>query len=182
MRNMRFVMPGDRIGSAEEYVKGEGVYEEGGELFAAVAGKLIIKDRVAKVESISPIPEIVKGDVVLGRVVDLRNSIALIEVSSKKGENRGPSNRGIGILHVSNVDEGYVKEISEAVGYLDILKARVIGDNLRLSTKEEEMGVVRALCSNCKTEMVREGDILKCPECGRVEKRKISTDYGKGEW
>lgn len=179
---MKFVMPGDRIGSAEEYIKGEGVYEEEGELFAAVAGKLIVKDRVVKVESISPIPEIIKGDVVLGRVIDLRNSIALIEVSNKRGEEREPSNRGIGILHVSNADEGYVKDISEAVGYLDILKARVIGDNLRLSTKEEEMGVLRALCSNCKTKMVKEGDTLKCPECGKVEKRKISRDYGTGEW
>ncbi len=181
---MRFVMPGDRIGSAEEYVKGEGVYEEEGELFAAVAGKLTIKDRVAKVESnLSKFQEIVKGRLLsLGRVVDLRNSIALIEVSNKKGEKRDPSNRGIGILHVSNVDEGYVKDISEAVGYLDILKARVIGDNLRLSTKEKEMGVLRALCSVCKVEMVREGDMLKCPECGRIEKRKISVDYGKGEW
>uniref|UniRef100_A0A7C3M9Y8 Exosome complex component Csl4 n=1 Tax=Archaeoglobus fulgidus TaxID=2234 RepID=A0A7C3M9Y8_ARCFL len=179
---MKFVIPGDRIGSAEEYVKGEGVYEDSGELFAAVAGMLVIKDRVVKVESFSPIPEITKGDIVLGRVVDLRNSIALVEVSNKKGESREASNRGIGILHVSNVGEGYIKDISEAVGYLDILKARVIGDNLRLSTKEKEMGVIKALCSNCKTEMVRMGDILKCPVCGRVEKRKISSDYGKGEW
>jgi exosome complex component CSL4 len=179
---MKVVMPGDRIGSTEEYVKGDGVYEEDGVLFAAVAGKLVIKNRVASIESISPIPEIVRGDVVLGRVIDLRNSIALVEVSSKKGESRSLTNRGVGILHVSNVDENYIKDISEAVGYLDILKARVIGDNLRLSTKEKEMGVLKALCSFCKVEMRREGDILKCPECGRVEKRKISSDYGKGEW
>ncbi len=179
---MKIVMPGDRIGSAEEYVKGGGVYEEDGELFAAVAGQLVISNKVARVESVKPIPEIVKGDVVLGRVVDVRNTMALVEVVSKKGEDRSLTNRGVGIIHISNVDERYVENISEAIGYLDIVKARVIGDNLRLSTKEKEMGVLKALCSNCKTEMVREGDILKCPECGRVEKRKISTDYGKGEW
>lgn len=179
---MKFVMPGDRIGSAEEYLKGKGVYEENGELFAAVAGRVVVKNREVSVESIAPIPEIVKGDVVLGRVVDLRGSIALVEVSSKRGEEREPANRGIGILHVSNVDEGYIKDISEFFGYLDILKARVIGDNLRLSTKEPEMGVLRAICSNCKTQMKVEGNMLKCPECGRLEKRKISTDYGKGEW
>ncbi len=179
---MKIVMPGDRIGSAEEYVRGEGVYEENGELFAAVAGQLVIRDRVARVESIKPIPEIVKGDIVLGRVVDVRNTMALVEVVSKKGEDRALTNRGVGIIHISNVDEKYVGNISEAIGYLDIVKARVIGDNLRLSTKEREMGVLKAICGNCKTEMVREGDILKCPECGRVEKRKISTDYGKGEW
>ncbi|WP_202318785.1 exosome complex RNA-binding protein Csl4 [Archaeoglobus neptunius] len=179
---MRVVMPGDRIGSSEEYIKGEGVYEENGELFAAVAGNLVIEDRVASVRSFSPIPEIVKGDVILGRVVDVRNSLALVEVASKRGEKRPLTNKGIGILHISNVDEKYVKNINEAVSYLDIIKARVIGDNLRLSTKENEMGVLKALCGVCRSEMVREGDMLKCPECGRTEKRKISTDYGKGEW
>ncbi len=175
-------MPGDRIGSAEEYVKGEGVYEEDGELFAAVAGQLVITDRVARVETLKPIPEVVKGDVVLGRVVDIRNTMALVEVVSKKGEGRALTNRGMGIIHISNVDDRYVENISDAVGYLDIVKARVIGDNLRLSTREREMGVLKALCSNCKTEMVKEGDMLKCPKCGRVEKRKISPDYGRGEW
>lgn len=179
---MKVVMPGDRIGSAEEYIKGEGVYEENGELFASVAGKLVIKDRIACVEGFTKIPEVVKGDVVLGRVVDVRNTMALVEVVSKKGESKALTNRSIGLLHVSNVDEKFVKDISEVVGYLDILKARVIGDNLRLSTKESEMGVLKALCSSCRSEMRREGDMLKCPECGRVEKRKISSDYGKGEW
>ena len=108
--------------------------------------------------------------------------MALVEVVSKKGEERSLTTRSLGFLHISNVDEKYVKDISEAIGYLDIVKARVIGDNLRLSTKEKEMGVLKALCSSCRSEMIREGDMLKCPECGRVEKRKISSDYGKGEW
>ncbi len=179
---MKVVMPGDKIGSTEEYMKGKGVYEEDGELFAAVAGYLVIKDRVANVESFASIPEVLKGDVVLGRVVDVRNTMALVEVVSKKGEERSLTTRSLGFLHISNVDEKYVKDISEAIGYLDIVKARVIGDNLRLSTKEKEMGVLKALCSSCRSEMIREGDMLKCPECGRVEKRKISSDYGKGEW
>lgn len=179
---MKAVMPGDRIGSAEEYIKGKGIYEENGELFAAVAGYLVVEGRVANVESFASIPEVTKGDVVLGRVVDVRNTMALVEVASKKGEERSLTTRSLGILHVSNVDEGYVKNISEAIGYFDIVKARVIGDNLKLSTKEKEMGVLKALCSSCKNEMVREGDILKCPVCGKVERRKISSDYGKGEW
>lgn len=179
---MKVVIPGDRIGSAEEYAKGKGIYEENGELFAAVAGHLVVKGRVANIESFASIPEVIKGDVVLGRVVDVRNTMALVEVVSKKGEKRSLTTRSLGLLHISNVSEECVKDISEAVGYFDIIKARVIEDNLRLSTKEKEMGVLKAFCSSCKNDMVREGDILKCPVCGKTERRKISSDYGKGEW
>ena len=66
---------------------------------------------------------------------------------------------------------------------MDIIKARVIDEkNLKLSTQEDEMGVIKSLCSVCRREMNREGDLLKCPECGNVEKRKLSSDYGKGVW
>jgi exosome complex component CSL4 len=180
---MKFVMPGDRIGYSEEFVCGEGVYEESGEIFAAVAGFLEIKDRTVNVKTINRIPEIKKGDVVIGRVFDVRNSLALIEIARKKGENRPLTKSEVGSLHISNIQESYLDNISKALKYLDIVKARVIDEKLmRLSTKEVEMGVVKSICSICKHEMVREGDILKCPECGNVERRKLSRDYGKGEW
>ena len=176
---MRFVLPGDKIGLAEEYAKGDGVYEENGELFAAVAGHLIIENRVASVKSLKEIPEVRQGDVVLGRVIDVRNNIALVEVVRKKGEARALTRKSVGLLHVSNVG---VESISRAVSYLDIVKAKVIDDSLRLSLKEEGMGVIKAICSLCRQEMFRESDTLKCPECGNVEKRKLSPDYGRGEW
>ncbi len=175
-------MPGDRIGLAEEYVKGEGVYEENGELFAAIAGILVIEDRIASVRTAKTIPVIKKGDVVLGRVVDVRNNMALVEVARKKGVERELVRRSTGVLHISNVAEQYVENMIAAVGYLDVIKARVVDDSLRLSTKEVEMGVVKALCSSCRHELVLEGDTLKCPRCGSVEKRKLSPDYGRGEW
>jgi exosome complex component CSL4 len=51
---------------------------------------------------------------------------------------------------------------------------------MRLSTAEKELGVMKAQCFNCRTVMVKDNDKLKCPECGRVEKRKMSSDYGTG--
>jgi exosome complex component CSL4 len=180
---MKFVFPGDKIGYAEEFVGGDGVYEEDGELYAAVAGKLKIKDRVLSIESVKKIPKINKGDVVLGRVVDVRNSLALVELSRKSGFDRDLRHTGIAALHISNVQNEYLKDLDSAVRYMDIIKARVIDPELlKLSTKGKDMGVVKALCTNCKTELVVEGDKLKCPKCGNVESRKISSDYGKGRW
>jgi len=180
---MKFVMPGDRLGYKEEFVAGEGVYEENGEIFAAVAGKLIVRDKVINVEPVKVIPEIERGDVVLGRVIDVRNSLALVELSRKKGLDRDLKNTGLAALHISNVQNEYLKDLNSAIRYMDIIKARVIDEkSLKLSTKEDEMGVVKSICSLCKHEMVREGNTLKCPNCGNVEKRKLSSDYGKGEW
>lgn len=180
---MKFVMPGDKVGYKEEFVVGEGVYEEDGEIFAAVAGRLVVKDKVINVEPVKIIPEIEKGDVVLGRVIDVRNSLALVELSRKKGLDRDLKNTGLAALHISNVQNEYLKDLNSAIRYMDIIKARVIDEkSLKLSTKEKEMGVVKSICSVCKHEMVKNGDALKCPNCGNVERRKLSSDYGKGEW
>jgi exosome complex component CSL4 len=180
---MKFVFPGDRIGYAEEYLVGEGVYEENGEIFASIAGTLEIKNKVVSVKSVKEIPELKRGDVVLGRVVDLRNSIALVEIARKEGVDRELKHTGIAALHISNVRNEYLKDFNNSIGYMDVLKARIIDSELlKLSTKEKEMGVLKAYCSSCKSEMILEGNKLKCIECGRVEGRKLSSDYGKGNW
>jgi exosome complex component CSL4 len=90
---------------------------------------------------------------------------------------------GIAALHVSNVQNEYLKDLSAAVKYMDIIKARVIdAENLKLSTKEPEMGVIKSICSFCRNEMIKRENVLVCPECGNTEMRKLSTDYGKGDW
>ncbi len=179
----KFVMPGDKLSYAEEYITGEGVYEENGVLFAAVAGKVVIEEKIIKIVPVKEIPKISKGDVVLGKIVDVRNSIALVEIVRKKGFDRDLAHTGLAALHISNVQNDYIKDLSTAVRYMDIIKARVIDENkLTLSTKEADMGVLKSICSVCKSPMIREGDLLKCPNCGNVETRKISKDYGTGKW
>lgn len=175
------VFPGDRVGSVEEFKAGEGVYEENGELFASVTGVLQIEDKKATVKSFKKIPELKKGDVVVGRVVDVRNSFAMVEIARKKGEDRNLAHTGLALLHISNIGER-VENIESAIYYFDIVKARVLDSSPRLSIREPEMGVLKAYCGFCKGELVLEGGKLKCPSCGREEKRKISKSYGKGEW
>ncbi|HID42601.1 MAG TPA: RNA-binding protein [Archaeoglobaceae archaeon] len=180
---MKLVLPGDKIGFVEEFVAGKGAFEESGEIFASVVGRVVVENRVVNVKPFKNLPEIKKGDVVLGRVVDIRNSLALIELSRIKGVDRELMHTGIAALHVSNVQNGYLKELESAIKYMDIIKARVIdSENLKLSTKEPEMGVIKSICSFCRHELLRRGDELVCPECGNAERRKLSTDYGLGGW
>ncbi len=174
---MKFVFPGDEIGSAEEFLAGEGVYEENGILFASIAGTVVVESGVVRVEGIKKIPKLEKGDVVIGRVIDLRNNFAMVEIARKKGEDRELTKRNVGILHSSNTASG---DIKTSVGYLDVIEAEVLDSSLRLSIKGD-VGVVSATCRRCGSKLERHGDMLKCPKCGSIEKRKISPRYGRGE-
>ncbi len=175
-----FVLPGDRIGCVEEFEFGEGVYEENGELYASVAGKVVFEGRRVRIEPINRIPKLKSGDVIVGKVVDVRGSIALVKLERKIGHDRVLTKSSIGVLHVSNVRDEFLKDLESAFRFGDIVKARILDENLRLSTKGKDLGVIKSKCRFCGEELVLDGDKLKCPKCGNVESRKISSDYGKG--
>ena len=176
------VFPGDFLGYAEEYIAGYGIYEEDGKLFAATAGRAVVEEKVIRILPVKSIPEIRKNDVVIGRVVDTRNSFAMVEIARKEGDDRALRHYDRAFLHISNMSDGYMKNVEDGVRYLDIIRARVIDSNLRLSIKEKDMGVIKAICERCSSPLMRVKDKLKCPECGNVEKRKVSEYYGRGEW
>ncbi len=176
------VFPGDFLGYAEEYIAGYGIYEEDGKLFAATAGRAVVEEKVIRILPVKSIPEIRKNDVVIGRVVDTRNSFAMVEIARKEGDDRALRHYDRAFLHISNMSDGYMKNVEDGVRYLDIIRARVIDSNLRLSIKERDMGVIKAICERCSSPLMRVKDKLKCPECGNVEKRKVSEYYGRGEW
>ncbi len=172
-----FVLPGDRIRCIEEFEAGEGVYEENGELYASVAGKVVFEGKRVKIEPANKIPELRNGDVIIGRVIDVRGSIALIRFERKVGQERALAKSFVGVLHVSNVTDEFLKNMEDAVGFGDVVKAKIVED-LKLSIKGEDLGVVKAKCK-CGNDLVLDGDKLKCPKCGNVESRKISADYGR---
>jgi exosome complex component CSL4 len=63
----------------------------------------------------------------------------------------------------------------------DIIRAKVVSEKNRtnhLSTAERNLGVIYAFCSHCGNVLIREKQGLKCPECGKFERRKIASDYG----
>jgi exosome complex component CSL4 len=179
------VVPGDLIGASEEYLAEEGTYEERGKIFAAITGKVEInkEDRTVRVLPVMKTPPVLKvGDIVVGRVVDLKNAVVLVDIARIKGqENREIANADQGAIHISNVKDSYVSKLDTEFNQQDIIKAKVIDEkSLRLSTVEKDLGVVKALCARCRTPLVRKQHKLECPSCERIETRKISEDYGTG--
>jgi len=179
------VVPGDLIGQSEEYLSGEGTYEERGKIFAAITGRVERdkKDRTVRIVPVIKTPPVLKaGDIVVGRVIDLKNAVVLVDIARIKGqENREIANADQGAIHISNVKNSYVSKLETEFDQQDIIKAKVIDEkSLRLSTVEKNLGVIKALCSRCRTPLIRKKHKLECPRCERIETRKISEDYGKG--
>ena len=181
------VLPGDLVGTSEEFTSRNGTYENRGNIYAATTGivKVNNKNRSVSVIPVTDIPPVLKeGDIVIGRVHNMRESVALVEIAGLKGESEreivGDLNAAI---HVSNVKDAYVKDLNYEFSTFDIVKAKVIDmRSMRLSTVDKELGVMKAYCGKCRTVLEKENDNgkLKCPKCERTETRKLSSDYGTG--
>jgi len=185
MNSGKIVLPGDLVGIAEEFLAGDGVHEENGKLIASITGVVEIDERNRKI-SVRPLTgtpaRIRKGDCVVGRVADVRESVVLVELSKvKPNEMREISNGGMAIIHISNVRKEFVKDLNEEFSPLDIIKARVLDEKtLQLSTVGKKFGVIKSICPECRIPLRRAGNMLECPKCRKKFKKKISDDYGTG--
>ncbi len=185
VRNEDIVIPGDYLGVIEEYLPGDGVKDENGELIATRAGKVVIDSermeiRVEPFTDVPPLPK--RGDIVIGRVIDVRPQTAIVEVVRISGRENGreiATSKLAGIA-ISQVSDDYIKDMREQFRVGDIVRAMVVSaakTPIQLSTKRHDLGVIYALCSKCRTPLVRKGNKLVCPRCGNVETRKLSTMY-----
>ncbi|MCX9083846.1 MAG: exosome complex RNA-binding protein Csl4 [Candidatus Methanoperedens sp.] len=181
----RSALPGDLIGTSEEFIPRDGAYLDGGNIYAAASGIVNINKKERSI-SVTPVtnmpPHLQVGDIVIGQVTDVKDSVALVEIAGIKGKGeREIVNAEQAAIHVSNVKDAYVKELYYEFAPFDIVKARVLDlRNMRLSTVNKELGVMKAYCGNCRAVLKVDNNKLKCPKCERTETRKLSSDYGTG--
>jgi len=181
----RFVVPGERLGVIEEFTPDErGTYTEGGVVYSKIVGRTLL-DVLNKQVSVYPLARRVSvprpGSVVTGQVSGVQSKQATVRIM-KIGK-RDISGFFTGLLHISDVSPGYVETMFDVCKLGDILRARVVSDKNRtyhLSTADIDLGVVYALCSECGGILVLQGQRLRCPNCGKAERRKFVLDYGKG--
>jgi len=181
----RNVLPGYLIGTSEEFIPRNGTYLEGGNIYSTASGIVNINKKERSI-SVTPVtntpPHLQAGDIIIGQVTDVKDSVALVEIAGIKGKGeREIVNAEQAAIHVSNVKDAYVKDLYYEFAPFDIVKARVLDlRNMRLSTVNKELGVMKAYCGNCRTVLKVDNNKLKCPKCERTETRKLSSDYGTG--
>lgn len=175
------LMPGDRLATNEEYMPGEGTYERGGVIFAAIAGYECFdeKDKVARVSPVCPSRTLRLDDIILGEVDRVSNSVVKVRISGldRRGESTGMDR--IGAIHVSRMMEDYVKEARHHFRIGDYVRARVVQlePSIQLSTDAEELGILKARCLRCRGILSNKDGELFCPTCDRTETRKTAGDF-----
>ena len=178
----KFVVPGEIVAIAEEYVPGKGTYESDGKIIASEAGNLALdtKNRSVSVTPRNPITEPKKKDRVLAAVTDVKSSMAICEILTIEGATRQITGDSEATLHVSSISSQYVETVGSAVRVGDVIRAEVIQSqpSTQLTTVASHLGVVLAHCGRCKSVLKLKDKSLYCEECERYEKRKIADDYG----
>jgi len=180
------VVPGDFLGTFEEFIPGKGVYDEDGNIFSLLTGVVSISDKrvIDVLPKVETPPVLKEGDVVIGKIEDIKDNLAIVSIAClKEKANREIATAKHAVIHISNVKSGYVNELQNELGYFDVVRAKVIdAKSLRLSTEEKSLGVIKAICKRCKGALKWKGNgnVLVCGLCQQKEVRKLSEDYGKG--
>lgn len=180
----KFVLPGEPLGVIEEFIPDAGTYVKDGVIYSKTVGRALL-DFLNKRVSVYPLIQAARipkvGSIVLGQVSNVQTENASVRIF-KIGD-KPLSGFFSGILHVSDVQQTYVKSMFDVCKPGDIIRAKVISEKNRvyhLSTKDKELGVVYAFCSQCGFMLELKRHIMRCARCGKIEKRKIALDYGKG--
>jgi len=187
MAQKSVVFPGDIVAASEELVPGPGTTDDGSNIVATRLGRLRIDtDRMeAVVEPVTSVPvELREGDIVLGVIDMVKPVMCSVDVQVRIGdEHRQITGSTVGTIHVSKIDRRYVQDASREFRVGDIVRARVIDvdPSVQLATDEPEMGAIKCLCTLCRHDLERKGKALECPNCGKVDSRKIARDYGSGK-
>ena len=179
------VLPGERLGVIEEFIPDSGTYVKDGVIYSKIVGRTLM-DLISKRVSVYPLITVASvpkvSTTVVGQVGNAQSDNVLVRIF-KIGPKR-LSGVFTGILHISDVQERYVTSMNDVCKPGDIIRTKVISNKNQvshLSTKDKDLGVIYAFCSRCSSLLEPKRHQLQCPKCGNIERRKITSDYGKEE-
>jgi len=179
-----FVLPGDHVGNSIEYLPGFGVYAEEDDLYSSNIGNLEIDSerRLARLNIKTRVPKLQGiGTITFGVVAGVTSNSAIVDLVPVQTKNLHLIPRGVpAVLRVSEVKRGFVEDLHSEIKSGDIIKVKIIDvsrHTVSLSINRGDLGVVKASCLRCRSMLEKQGYKLKCPKCGYVENRKLSSEY-----
>jgi exosome complex component CSL4 len=180
----KFVIPGDLIGTEEEYLPGEGTFTQGEGIFSTLTGEASEEARKLSVAQKRPLRALGIGATIIGRVENVVEPIALVSMLMGEGDERYGTNDEYAVLHASMIKKGFVKNVRDEYKIGDIVRAKIVdmrNGEMRLSTDADNLGAIKAFCASCRGPLKSEAAILKCEKCERKDNRKIASDYRKAD-
>ena len=181
-RTPAFVVPGEELCVAEEFMPGPGTYESGGTVYSDLTGDRVVdlNSRTVRVIAKTKTPIMpTDGSTVIGQVTNAHDKSAIVSIFKVDSEILGRPFTGI--LHISSASPRYERNMEDVCKTGDMIKAKVFNDKNRipeLTTAGRGLGVIIAYCSRCGNLLVLVNRRLQCRECGNTEHRRLVDDYG----
>ncbi|AAT43308.1 exosome complex RNA-binding protein Csl4 [Picrophilus oshimae] len=168
--------PGDVIASEEEYLPGKNTIEDAGNIISLCYGEVVKDDRnlVISVRPMKHERALKVGDIVYGMVLKVTNNEATVHIYAVEDNRLIPVEKDAK-LRLPILNRNYTQMVSLG----DMLRGKVLTTKpLYITIFSTHLGVLRTRCTVCRREMVIKNNVLYCTNCKRIERRKISDDYG----
>lgn len=173
------IFPGEKVAIIEEFETGDNTLDDGHMIRSVVIGstELDKKDRVARVNQVNAplIPRI--NDIVIGSATLVVPNMLAVNIQYING-----NLTRAGIECICQLGRNGRKTLAK-VG--DIVMLRIISTmngKIQASVEEPELGVLFSRCIKCAGNVIKMGLGVKCVECGYVEQRKLSVNFGNGNF
>jgi exosome complex component CSL4 len=96
------------------------------------------------------------------------------------GKHRTLPTEPFGVIRVMDIAPRYTERASDEFKIGDVIRAevaQVLPNDVVLTTKSPNLGVIEGYCSKCRGILEMQGEKLVCSVCGKSDPRKVSNDY-----
>lgn len=171
--------PGDKIAVIEEYESGKNTFDDGHSVRSTVIGttEMDKKNRIAQVLGSKYLVVPKADDIVIGTVVAVMSS--MIAVSIDYINNVPTSSHIECICQTRNIRRKAIALVN------DIVALRItshLNGTYHATINEPELGVIFTKCKKCGGKVIPMRDAIKCVDCNWIDERKLSKNFGKGDF
>ena len=172
-------IPGEKIALIEEYLPGENTFEDEDSIRATTIGEINLdsSERLASINRQKQITVPNVGDVIIGVVEANLPSMIAIKIKYVNGKEM---NSDLECICVTR----HIRKKNIALAQ-DVVKAKIISHingTIHASIDSQDLGVLFTKCRKCFGTVVKMRDAVKCKDCGWIDDRKLSSNFGKSEF
>ena len=170
---------GEKIASIEEYLPGDNTFEDSDSIRATTIGDINLdsSERSASINRQTQITVPKVGDVIIGVVEANLPSMIAIMIKFVHGKRVTADLECICVTrHIRKKNIALAK---------DVVKAEIISHingTIHATIDSPELGVLFTKCRKCFGTVVKMRDAVKCKDCGWIDDRKLSTEFGKSDF
>lgn len=169
-------LPGEKIANLEEYFSGKNTFDDGESVRSSVIGEIEFdkeeRSVMVKRKILTSVPEI--GDIVIGTVEV--NFSSMFAVSIKYINNIKVNSSVECICSTKRLRQKSVALVK------DIVRLKITNHangTIHATIDKPDLGILFTKCKKCFGAVVQIRDAVKCKDCGWIDDRKLSSDFGK---